>query len=149
MIRKIRNKDFNMIYDLMVKSFPSDEYRSYDEQKKLLSNSNYSIYVLYNEIQKIKAFIAAWEFDDFVFIEHFVVNPEYRNGGIGAYMLNEFILLLDKFVCLEVEPPETEIARRRINFYSRNNFFINEYPYMQPPISKGKKSIPLFIMTSG
>ena len=149
MIEKLRIQDFDAIYDLMEKSFPSDEYRTYDEQKALLNDPDYSIYVLYNEYQDIKAFIAAWEFNTFAFIEHFAVNPEHRNSGIGSYILNELVELLGKTVCLEVEPTETEMATRRIGFYKRNNFFFNEYPYMQPAISQGKNAIPLFVMTSG
>ncbi len=147
MIEKLKTQDFDTIYDLMEMSFPSDEYRTYDEQKALLNNPAYSIYVLYDESQDIKAFIAVWGFNKFAFIEHFAVNPEHRNSGIGAYILNELVKLLGKTVCLEVEPPETEMASRRIGFYKRNSFFFNEYPYMQPPISQGKKAIPLFIMT--
>lgn len=149
MIEKLKNQDFDKVYDLMEQSFPSDEYRPYEEQKALLNNPAYSVYVLYNESQDIKAFIGVWNFHEFAFIEHFAVNPAYRNGGIGAGMLNEMVKLLGKRVCLEVEPPETEMASRRICFYMRNNFFLNEYPYMQPPISQGKKAIPLLIMTSG
>lgn len=149
MIEKLKIQDFDTIYDLMEMSFPGDEYRTYDEQKALLNNPAYSIYVLYNESQGINAFIAVWEFNKFAYIEHFVVNPEHRNGGIGAYILNELVELLSKTVCLEVEPLETEMASRRIGFYKRNSFFLNGYPYMQPPISQGKKAIPLFIMTSG
>ncbi|NLA88207.1 MAG: GNAT family N-acetyltransferase [Clostridiales bacterium] len=149
MIEKLKIKDFDKIYHLMEKSFPSDEYRTYEEQKTLLNNYGYSVYVLYDESQDIKAFIAVWEFNKFAYIEHFVVNPEHRNGGLGTNMLNGLVELLGKTVCLEVEPPNTEMASRRIGFYKRNNFFLNEYPYMQPPISQGKNTIPLFIMTSG
>lgn len=149
LIEKLKIEDFNLIYDLMEISFPSDEFRTYDEQKALLQNPIYSIYVLYHKSHDIKAFVAVWEFHQFVFIEHFVVNPEYRNGGIGSYMLKELVEQFGKTICLEVEPPATEMAIRRIGFYKRNHFFLNEYPYMQPPISKGKKSIPLFLMTTG
>ena len=54
-----------------------------------------------------------------------------------------------KLICLEVELPEDELTKRRIGFYERNGFVFNEYPYMQPPISKGKSSVPLRIMTYG
>lgn len=148
LIDKMKKQDFDAIYDLMEKSFPIEEYRTYEEQKELLHNPVYSIYVLYNESQEIKAFIAVWEFEEFAFIEHFAVNPEHRNSGIGAYMLNELVEQLGKTICLEVEPPETEMARRRIGFYQRNNFYLNEYPYIQPSISQGKKPIPLILMTS-
>lgn len=147
MIEKLKIQDFDKIYDIMEMSFPRDEYRDYDEQKALLKNPSYSIYVLYNENQDIKAFISVWELNEFSFIEHFAVHPDYRNRGIGAYMLNEVVELLSNTVCLEVELPVTEIASRRIGFYKRNNFHLNEYPYMQPPLSQGK-AIPMFIMTS-
>lgn len=149
MLEKLRIQDFDKIYKLMEMSFPSDEYRTYDEQRALLDDPAYSIYVLHHDSHAIKAFIAVWDFDEFAFIEHFAVNPEHRNCGIGACVLNELMELLSKTVCLEAEPPETEMARRRIGFYERNNFFLNAYPYTQPPISRGKKAIPLMIMTSG
>lgn len=149
MIEKLKIQNFDDIYALLKTSFPCDEYRAYDEQKSLLENPAYSIYVMYDEFQNIKAFIAVWKFDKFAYIEHFVVNNEFRNCGIGTNILKEIVELLGKTVCLEVEPPETEMASRRINFYKRNNFFLNEYPYIQPPMSKGKKAIPLFVMTLG
>ena len=43
MIEKLKIQDFDTIYDLMEMSFPSDEYRTYDEQKALLNNPGYSI----------------------------------------------------------------------------------------------------------
>lgn len=149
MIEKLKLQDFDKIYELMKMSFPSDEYRIYHEQKALLNNPSYSIYVLFSESKDIEAFIAVWKFDKFAFIEHFAVNPKYRNRGIGSNILNEIVEMIGKTVCLEVELPETEMAIRRISFYKRNNFFLNEYSYMQPPISEGKKAIPLLIMTLG
>lgn len=149
MLEKLRFDDFDTMYDLMEMSFPIVEYRPYHEQKALLNNPAYSIYVLHNETKDIKAFIAVWEFDKFAFIEHFAVNPKYRNCGVGGYVLNEITERIGKNVCLEVEPPETEIAIRRIGFYERNGFFLNEYPYIQPPISNGRMAVPLFLMTLG
>ena len=51
-------------------------------------------------------------------------------------------------VCLEVEPPENEISKRRIDFYKRNGLYLNTFPYLQPPISNGKNPVPLMIMSS-
>lgn len=144
MIEKLKKQDFDRVYAIMEQSFPSDEIRPYAEQKKLLDNPVYSIY----QTEQRNAFIAVWEFDDFVFIEHFAVGKEYRNTGLGGKMLGEFLEKQKKIVCLEVELPETELAKRRIGFYERNGFFLNEYEYFQPPISKGKNVVPLMIMTS-
>lgn len=149
MIQQLNEDDFDNIYSLMQKSFPPDEYRTYKEQRELLDDPQYCIYVLEDSgTDKIKAFIAVWTFEDFAFIEHLAVNPLYRNGGIGAAMLQEVVDALACQVCLEVELPETEIAKRRIGFYERNGFVLNHYPYIQPPISKGRNPIPLFLMTS-
>lgn len=139
--------DFDKIFDLMEKSFPEDEYRTYEEQKALFDIPEYSVFAL-KDGTELKAFIAAWEFDRFAYIEHFAVAPEFRNEGLGAKMLGEFKGSFSKLICLEVEPPENEMSKRRIGFYRRNNFFLNEYPYIQPSFSKGKKALPLMVMTS-
>lgn len=144
----LTTEQFDKLYHLMEISFPEDEYRTYEEQKALFEDSRYKVFVKYSMDKEIKAFLAVWELPSFYFIEHFAVNPQFRNGGLGSAMLKELVCSLEKTVCLEVEPPEAEMARRRIGFYERNGFFLNGYPYHQPPISKGKKEIPLMIMTS-
>lgn len=138
-----KTDDFDSVYKIMEKSFPCDERRPYDEQKELLKETRYNIF------EESGGFIATWEFDEFVFIEHFAVAEEKRNSGIGSKILTEFLEMSQKLVCLEVEPPSTEMSRRRIAFYERNGFSLNEYDYFQPPISKGKNIVPLMIMTSG
>ena len=150
MLQKLKPEDFDKVFQIMELSFPEDEHRTYEEQKELLNNSLYQIYILPDESgENIKAFVAVWEFDEMVYIEHLAVNPEFRNGGLGAMILQELISRSDKQICLEVEPPKETMAIRRIGFYERNGFFLNEYDYMQPAISKGRKPIPLLIMTSG
>lgn len=150
MFKKLLKSDFDKIFSIMETSFPRDEYRTYDAQKALFDNNAYAVYGLTDdESDAIKAFISVWNFNKIAFIEHFAVNPKYRNGGIGSKLLNDIIKLLGKTVCLEVELPENELACRRIGFYQRNNFFLNKYPYMQPPLIDGAKEIPLFIMTLG
>ena len=147
MIELLNREDFNQVFKIMEESFPSDEYRSYEGQKALLNHPDYSLRVLYNEEKKVKAFIASWEFKTFIYVEHFAVNASYRNKGLGAIVLNQQVKLSDKMVCLEVEAFDTDINKRRIGFYERNNFHLNEYPYVQPAMAEGKKEIPLFIMT--
>ena len=147
MIKKLEITDFDEMYLIMEKSFPSDEYRPYDEQKALFENEYYNVYI--EQEENMQGFIAIWDFSEFLFIEHFAVNPDYRNHGIGAKMLKEVVSLFNKPACLEVEPPTGEMTKRRIGFYERNGFFLNEYPYTQPPISKGKNPVTLMIMSSG
>lgn len=140
---------FEEIYAIMEESFPSDERRIKEEQRDVFSEPAYKVYVHKDETEKIRAFIAAWEFDGFLFVEHFAVDKTMRNLGIGAKMLRELIDSTDKRICLEVEPPLSEMPKRRIAFYERNGFSLNGYEYYQPPMSKGKNAIPLMIMTTG
>lgn len=148
-IELLNTADFDRVYHLMQLSFPPEEFRPYRQQKALLNRSEYQIHVFKDDSsQQIQGFIAVWDFDSLVFIEHIAVDPAYRNGGIGAKLVNYITNLFGTMVCLEVEPPDDELSYRRIEFYKRNHFFFNPYPYVQPSISEGKKPIPLFIMTS-
>ena len=173
-MRKMKPCEFDRVFSIMERSFPKDEYRTYEEQKQLLQEERYSIYVAHHEAEqnhdKIDAFLAVWQFEDFTFLEHFATEPDVRGKGLGSLILQEAVQLFSNRICLEVEPPQTDpnisnaistnaistnaistndTSNRRIAFYERNNFFLNEYPYMQPPITKGRNALPLVIMTSG
>lgn len=141
MLQRINETDFPEIYRIMQASFSDDEYRPYDEQLALFEEPEYRIYYM------PAGFLAVWEFESFIYIEHFAVDPAFRNSGTGSAMLQELVKQYQKPICLEVELPEDELTRRRIGFYERNGFVFNEYPYIQPPISKGKSPVPLRIMT--
>lgn len=143
MLQRINETDFPEIYRIMQASFSDDEYRPYDEQLALFEEPEYRIYYM------PAGFLAVWEFESFIYIEHFAVDPSLRNSGTGSAMLKELVKQYQKPICLEVELPEDELTRRRIGFYERNGFVFNEYPYIQPPISKGKSPVPLRIMTYG
>lgn len=149
MLYKMREEEFATVYKIMSESFPVDERRTFDEQIGLLTNPLFEILVWKDgDFGDVKGFISTYRLEGICFVEHFAVSEKYRNEGIGRSVLKKLLEEQEK-VCLEVEPPETEQARRRIEFYRRNGFYTNEYPYIQPPISKGTKPIPLIIMTTG
>ena len=145
MIEKLKNNEFDAVYAIMEQSFPVEEYRSYEGQKALLKKPAYRIYAAKEE-RKILGFAAVWQLENWLFLEHLAVATQHRNRGIGAEILR---FLAEKRCCLEVELPETDLARRRIGFYQRNGFFLNHYPYMQPSLGEGRSPVPLQIMTSG
>ena len=162
MLQFTSQSDFSEIYRIMQASFSDDEYRPYDEQLALFEEPEYWIYYMPaigmesggnhstgNSTMHAAGFLAVWEFESFTYIEHFAVDPVLRNSGTGSAMLQELVRKYQKQICLEVELPEDELTRRRIGFYERNGFVFNEYPYIQPPISKGKSPVPLRIMTYG
>lgn len=150
MLQQLTGENFDRIYEILEASFPLDEYRTYEAQKELFGQKEYRIYGLVDEIGgELQAILSVWELDDLVFIEHFAVSPRYRNQGMGEKILQEILERFSGLICLEVELAENELAKRRIGFYQRNGFFFNDYPYMQPPICKGRKAIPLRIMSRG
>lgn len=146
MLCSMQECEFERVFEIMREAFPVDERRTFDEQKNVLKNPLFDTLV-YMDDGVIKGFITVYSFDGFCFIEHFAVASEYRNEGLGAKILQE-LLACGRKTCLEVELPKTEQAKRRIAFYERNGFYLNEYPYIQPPISQNTLPLPLLIMTS-
>lgn len=146
MLHPLDTRDFDRVFEIMRLSFPTDEYRPYEEQKALLANKDYRI-MTYGEDLPV-AFAALWDLDGFTFIEHLATHPDFRNMGLGAKILNELTKSSKNPICLEVELPENELCKRRIGFYERCGFHLNHYPYVQPSISEGRSPVPLMIMTS-
>lgn len=146
-LEKLKTNDFEHVWTIMEESFPIDERRTCEGQKKVLDNIHYQLYGC-KIANNVAAFFAVWKFVDFAFVEHFAVDPNYRNGGIGAKLLQELLHSLNVPVVLEVEPPNTEMSQRRIKFYERNGFALNSYTdYIQPALSEKGSEIPLMIMT--
>ena len=143
---KANVNDFEEIFNIMQDSFPNDEYRFKEEQKALFDLDEYAVYVE-KDGDNIIAFLAVWEFSDFIFLEHFAVDKSYRGKGVGSKMLTELATIYSKPICLEVELPTTEQSIKRLEFYKKNGYFYNDYKYYQPPISKGKNPVPLRIVS--
>ncbi len=149
MITKLGMEAFERVFSIMEASFPLDEYRKKEEQRALFGEEPYQLYGVLQEDGTIIAFAAIWDLEEVAFLEHLAVNPDCRNGGIGGRFLQSLIETLQKPICLEVELPDNDLARRRIGFYERNGFHLNEYDYTQPAMSEGRNEIPLLLMTSG
>lgn len=143
----MQHNEFDEVYELMVTSFPSSERRSYEDQKALLKKRNYEIKTNRNDKGELLSFMAIWQLDTSHFIEHLAVSPLSRGGGIGGKVMKELIEESEKPVLLEVEHPETEIAKKRIQFYERLGFHLNTHDYIQPPIQAGEEPLPLHIMS--
>ena len=145
-LEKLAESDFPSVWKIMQDSFPADERRTMENQKKLLSEEKYELLGCKKE-GKLLSFFALWQFEDFLFIEHFAVDKKARNGGLGAVMLSGLQKMNRKKIILEVEPPADELTKRRVAFYERNGFCLNDYFYMQPAMAENTKPIPLKIMS--
>ncbi|GKV55925.1 N-acetyltransferase [Sporosarcina sp. NCCP-2222] len=140
-------REFDQLYALMEESFPISERRTYEGQKALLTDPHYRLVTKSDTNNQIIAFIASWEFTAFRFVEHIAVDPFMRGSGTGGKLMASYLEESLKPVILEVELPDTELAKRRIGFYERLGFHLNPFDYVQPPLQKGQADLPLYIMS--
>lgn len=145
-LRQMKTEEFDEVYQLLECAFPPDERRDYAGQRALLEEAKYRVYVAGDD--KIAGFLALWQLDGWTFVEHFAVRPDRRGQGMGSEMLSALRKKTGSPLCLESELPLTEIAARRISFYERNGFFVNTYPYVQPPFSADKEPVELYVLTT-
>ncbi|MBS5793491.1 MAG: GNAT family N-acetyltransferase [Lachnospirales bacterium] len=143
----MENINFDAIYKILESSFEPFLHRGYERQKNLLNNANYNI-ITYEENKEILGFLSYWELDkNILFVEHFAVSSERRGSGIGKKIFNDFLNLDgDKF--LEVEPPHTEIDKKRIKLYESFGFIFNNNEYYQSVYNKGDSKTRLHLMSS-
>ncbi|WP_250277779.1 GNAT family N-acetyltransferase [[Clostridium] colinum] len=139
--------DFDKIYKILEDSFEPFLHRGYKRQKQLLNNDKYHI-ISYKENNEILGFLSYWQLDkNLLFVEHFAVCPKMRGSGIGTKIFNDFLKLEgDKF--LEVEPPHTQIDKKRIKLYESFGFIFHQNLYYQPPYNIGDDKTRLHIMCS-
>lgn len=136
---------------LYTDSFPADERREFEAVKMLLDSPDIPFKILAAmEGDDFVGFFGYWQWDDMRYIEHFAVDTRRRGGGIGQKMLADFARFAVTPVILEVEPPLTDIAARRIGFYRRCGYMLHDnIKYIQPPYDISKKPLPLYLMTQG
>lgn len=138
---------FEEFFSLMEISFPATERR--DRNGFLWEYENAEFRSMCSLSEHLEAVMNYWDMGDIIYIEHFAVAPELRGRGKGAAMMKEMLLRESgKTLVLEAElPSEGEVAKRRIGFYERLGFMMNEYSYIQPPLIKGEPPVPLAIMS--
>ncbi len=143
--------NFNKFVTLYEQAFVADERRETSALISIINNCKEFRVVEASTGNVFLGFFSYWTFVDcgFAYCEHFAIEPEARNGGIGSKLLRHVLDTLTMPLILEVEPEDTPIARRRIEFYRRSGLTIwNDVDYTQPPYAPGKASLQMKLMTS-
>lgn len=136
---------------LLHSAFPPDERRD-DEQQRMYTDQNEKFNcLLIREFENPIGLITYWDFKDFVYVEHFAIHENYRNGGLGKQALRIFLQGINRPVVLEVEMPRIkgDITHRRISFYRRQGFSLRRMAYKQPPYREGDSWLPMKLMSCG
>lgn len=130
-------------------SFPLVERRDFSFVVDLLTQEQrFSLDLILDPVNYI-GFITYWDFDSFIYIEHFAIDEKKRNVGFGGKSLQAFVKKIDKPILLEVEPPVENEQIRRIAFYNRCGFEYHTLPYKQPPYRVGDLMQPMCLMSFG
>jgi ribosomal protein S18 acetylase RimI-like enzyme len=137
------NFDLRQVYET---SFPADERREWEQLLELLNNTQFCLYEIYDQ-QRFLGFISIWDLTEFSFIEHFAIQDAEQGKGYGTLTIDHVLAMNSKPIILEVEEPITENARKRIAFYERLNFTVNDFSYFQPAYSIGKSSVKMQLMS--
>ena len=141
----IKKEEFKSIYEKMTTSFASDEIRTLEDAYKILDVKEYKVFHLTLNNNNI-GFITIWNLDTCTFVEHFVIYEEYRNKGYGGIAID---LINKEFnnVVLEAELGTTDLSKRRLGFYSRQGFKINDVYYIQPAYHNDKQPVDMHLLS--
>lgn len=124
-------------------SFPPHEQREEKSQTGILANPDYHFDVVCDNGNFIGE-ILYWDIGDFLYIEHFCVQPSMRSRHYGQRILAS---LQSKHLILEIDPPNDEISVRRKGFYERCGFKENPYRHTHPPYHKSIAGHDLAVMS--
>lgn len=138
--------DFEQFWAIYENSFPPEERREQTAQKMIFNNNRYNLLPFYVH-DFLAAFIAYWDLDSFLYFEHFAVREDLRGQGLGEKILKQILKGKKEKIILEVELPNEEKRKRRVNFYRRLGFYLNRYSYFQPPYVQGGEKIPMYLMS--
>lgn len=143
---QISDRDFECFYSIMCLSFPEEERRTREGFLRLCRESEYYKIISVFEDDSLIAFLTVWEFDSFIFGDHFAVHPNKRGNALGSKLLEVFLKDISVPFIIEVELPENEICKRRIEFYKRNGLCLCDFDYILPPLQQGFDGVPMKIM---
>ncbi len=150
-LRKISTTDptYNQVENLFLSAFPEDERRDTPQQRENVDHSPIFHCITAEDEGDFVGFITYWDFDTFVYIEHFATSPAKRNNGYGSKIMNAIQESVSKPIILEVELTEDDLSQRRIGFYQRQGFTLwSEHPYIQPPYRQGGNPLPMLLMAT-
>ncbi len=135
------------IFPILDESFPPEIFYGYHRlAQNVLEKSTFHV-VEHQADGRTVACLCYFDLPPFYFIEYLATDPQYRSGGIGGRMI-DWLKAQGRPVVLESEPPHDEICRRRIAYYQRKGFRMQDYDYIMPPMGPGKRPEPMLLMST-
>ncbi|PTN38943.1 GNAT family N-acetyltransferase [Desulfonatronum sp. SC1] len=139
------DEQFESFWEIYSESFPEYEKRDRAGQLAVLTRKEYAVN-FYSEADSMMGFIAYWDIGGYYFVEHIAIAETGRGRGIGSILMNNLIQS-GRNVVLEVEPPVDDTTLRRIKFYERLGFHLNQHHHIQPPLQADGSALHLKLMS--
>lgn len=141
------SENVKKIYQEYKQTFPQNERRNDNQFQRLFSEKKVQIRSVFWE-ENLVGYLILWEFSFGFFLEHLEVFSSYRNQKLGSKILKK-LQSEKKNIFLESEPENLcEMAKRRLDFYKRNHFFVLDEHYLQPNYQKNEPPVPMFFLSS-
>lgn len=138
--------DFDEFWRILCEAFHEETHRSREAHEALLKHPLYQLNYIREE-GRVLGFWSIWNLGSFRFMEHLAVDSCCRGKGYGSRVFRQLFETSPLPLVLEVERPDTEEARRRIEFYRRLGLHLNPYDYIQPAMQEGCGPVPLYLMS--
>ena len=140
-------KDFDVFYQIILGNFPTKEIKAYDYMKETFLQGAFKVLTLKEE-DRIIGILSYYDGGEFVCVDYFAIDGDYKGKGLGSRMLRYFLDQAGKLVMLEVEHPLDEQSKKRIAFYQRNGLVLNDqYDYFVPPVRNLKQPLYFHLMS--
>lgn len=136
----------SFVRELYESAFPLEERRDWEQLLVMLVRVPEMKLEVITTADKIVGFIISWMFGEWCFIEHFAIDPVHRGLKYGEKVMYDFTQ--GGKVLLEVEPPDSTDAVRRIGFYERLGMNVLPLEYRQPCYRNAGVSYRLLLMSN-
>ncbi len=136
---------FDAAWQIYEASFPAAERRSFSDHLRALSDPAFYTCAAVDG-GALCAIVFFWQTEDFLYLEHFAVDPAARGAGYGTKALQALIDASRVPLILEIEQPVDALTRRREHFYARLGLRLQPYPHGAFAYQAGTVCVPLRIM---
>ncbi|PTS99271.1 hypothetical protein DBR11_12700 [Pedobacter sp. HMWF019] len=141
-----KDEHLSFVKALYQSAFPVQERREWPVLLSMISSGAEMQVELVTDQEQPVAFVIWWQISDWLFIEHLAVSTAERGKNYGSRIMSHYLDAAKGNMLLEVEPPLSEEAQRRISFYERLGLYLLDYVYEQPSYRERGVVYPMRLM---
>ena len=141
------HEHYPFVETLMQTAFPIQERRNTDLQREYTDNKPHFHTLIIQDDNHPIGLLTIWNLESFHYIEHFAIHEKFRNKGYGQKVIKLITNEIKEMIVLEAEEPSDDITYRRIKFYQRQGFTLQNVPYQQPPYRSEDRWFPMKLMS--